>query len=80
MEVDEGSDQKSDIWPHWKAAHARLKNECTEDEKGHSLKRRLSYCRHRSKDDKEDALRVISKSVVHFRTVQVSFKSGTTES
>ena len=37
MEVDEGSDQKSDIWPHWMAAHARLKNELTEDEKYHNL-------------------------------------------
>ena len=33
MEVDEGSDQKSDILPHWMAAHVRLKNEFTEDEK-----------------------------------------------
>ena len=37
MEVDEGSDQKLDIWPHWMAAHARLKNEFTEDEKYHNL-------------------------------------------
>ena len=35
MEVDEGSDQKTDIWPHWMAAHARLMNEFTEDEKCH---------------------------------------------
>ena len=41
MEVDEGSDQKSDIWSHWKAAHARLKNEFTEDEKYHNLMRWL---------------------------------------
>ena len=27
MEVDERSDQKSDNWPHWTAAHARLNNE-----------------------------------------------------
>ena len=33
MEVDEGSDQKSDILPHWMAAHVRLKKEFTEDEK-----------------------------------------------
>ena len=32
-EVDEGSDQKSDILPHQMAAHARLNNEFTEDEK-----------------------------------------------
>ena len=37
MEVDEESDQKSDILPHWMAAHARLKNEFTEDEKCHNL-------------------------------------------
>ena len=32
MEVDEGSDQNSDIQPHWMAAHVRFKNEFTEDE------------------------------------------------
>ena len=32
-EVDEGTVQKSDIDPHWMAAHMRLKNEFTEDEK-----------------------------------------------
>ena len=37
MEVDEGSDQNSDIYSHWTAAHARLKNEFTEDEKCHNL-------------------------------------------
>ena len=37
MEVDEMFDQKSDILPHWMAAHARLKNEFTEDEKCHNL-------------------------------------------
>ena len=36
MEVDEGSDQTSDIQPHWMAAYARLKNEFTEDEKYHN--------------------------------------------
>ena len=30
MEVDKGSDQKSDIYPHWMAGHAHLKNEFTE--------------------------------------------------
>ena len=34
MEVDEGSDQISDTWHHWMAAHAYLKNEFTEDKKG----------------------------------------------
>ena len=29
---------KPDIWTHWMAAHARLKNEFTEDEKCHNLK------------------------------------------
>ena len=43
MEVVEGSDQKSDIWPHWMAAHARLKNEFMEDEKCHNLMRWLNY-------------------------------------
>ena len=33
MEVDDGSNQNSDIQPHWMAAHARLKNEFMEDEK-----------------------------------------------
>ena len=37
MEVDEGSDQNSDIKPHWIAVHMRLKNEFTEDEKYHNL-------------------------------------------
>ena len=37
MEVDEGSDKKSDIYSHWMAAHARLKNEFMEDEKCQNL-------------------------------------------
>ena len=37
MEVDERSNHKSDIQPHWMVAHARLKNEFTEDEKYHNL-------------------------------------------
>ena len=41
MEVDEESDQKSDICPHWMAVHARLKNEFTEDDKCHNLVRWL---------------------------------------
>ena len=41
IEVDEGSDQKSDTSPHWMAAHAHLKNEITEDEKCHNLMRWL---------------------------------------
>ena len=36
MEVDEGSDQNSDIQPHWMAAHVFLKNEFTEYEKYHN--------------------------------------------
>ena len=43
MEVDKGSDQKSDIQPHWMAAHARLKNEFTENEKCHYLMTWLKY-------------------------------------
>ena len=39
MEVDEVSDQKSDIYPHWMAAHARLKKEFTEDKQYHNLMR-----------------------------------------
>ena len=39
MEVDEGSDQKSD----WMAAQARLKNELTEDEMCHNLVSWLKY-------------------------------------
>ena len=41
MEVDEGSDQKSDILPHWMAVHACLKKEITEDKKNHNLMRWL---------------------------------------
>ena len=37
MEVVEGSDQISDVYPHWMAVHALLKNEYTEDEKYHNL-------------------------------------------
>ena len=37
MEVDEESDQKSNFYPHWLAAHAHLKNEFMEDEKYHIL-------------------------------------------
>ena len=37
MGVDEGSDQNSDIYRHWMAAHAHLKNEFMEDEKYHNL-------------------------------------------
>ena len=47
MEVDEGSDQKSDIYPHWMAAHVYLKNELTEDRKCQNLMSSLkafSYC------------------------------------
>ena len=36
MKVNERSDQKSDILPHYMAAHARLKNEFTEDKKYHN--------------------------------------------
>ena len=43
MVVDEGSDQKSDMKPRWMAAHARLKNEFTEDEMYHNLMRWLKY-------------------------------------
>ena len=43
MEVDEGSHQKSDIYPHWMAAHAHLNNKFTEDEKCHNLTRWLIY-------------------------------------
>ena len=43
MEVDEGSDQKLDIYRHWMAAHAHLKNEFTEDEKYHNLMNWLKY-------------------------------------
>ena len=37
MEIEEGSEEKSDIQPHWMAVLARLKNEFTEDEKYHNL-------------------------------------------
>ena len=37
MEVDKGSDQKSDTKPHWMAVHVQLTKEFTEDEKCHNL-------------------------------------------
>ena len=37
MEVNEGSDKKSDIYSYWMAAHVRLKNEFTKEEKYHNL-------------------------------------------
>ena len=37
IEVDEVSDQKLDIQPHWMAAHAHFKNVFTEDEKCQNL-------------------------------------------
>ena len=40
MEVDEGSDQKSDIYRH--CMNVRLKNEFTEDEKCHNFMRWLN--------------------------------------
>ena len=43
MEVDEGSNKKSDICPHWMAAHARLKNEFTEYVKCHNLMSWLKF-------------------------------------
>ena len=43
MAVDEGSDRKSDLKPHWMAAHACLKNEFTEDEKCQNLMRWLIF-------------------------------------
>ena len=41
MEVDEGSDQKVDFQPNWTTAHARLKNEFTEDKRCQNLVSRL---------------------------------------
>ena len=38
---DEGSDQISDIYSHWMVAHVCLKDEFTEDEKYHNLRRWL---------------------------------------
>ena len=43
MEVDEGSDQNSDIYSHWIAAHACLKNEFTEEKKCHNMMSWLKY-------------------------------------
>ena len=37
IEVDKGSDQKSDIEPHRMAAHVHLKNEFMEDGKYHLM-------------------------------------------
>ena len=44
MVIDEGSNQKPDIYPHWMAALACLKKEFTEDEKYHNLMTWLNYC------------------------------------
>ena len=41
MEVDEESNQKSDIYPHLVAVRARLRKEFTKDEKYHNLMRWL---------------------------------------
>ena len=41
MEVDEGSDKNSDVYPHWMAAYACLKIEFTEGDKCHDLTSRL---------------------------------------
>ena len=41
MEIDKGFDLKSEICLHWMAAHVRLKNELTEDDKYHNLMRWL---------------------------------------
>ena len=43
MEVDEGSNENSEILPYWMAANACLKNEFTEDEKYHNLMPWLNY-------------------------------------
>ena len=45
MKEDEGSDETSDIYPHWIAAFSRLKNGFTEDEKYDNLMRWIiSFC------------------------------------
>ena len=44
MEVDKGSDQKSDILPHWMVAHAPSKNKLTEDIKyNHDMAQIILY-------------------------------------
>ena len=43
MEVDEGSNQNSDIDPHSMTAHVCLKNEFKKDEKSHNLMSWLNY-------------------------------------
>ena len=44
MEVDEESDQTSDIYPNWMAAHVCLTNEFMEDETCHNLMSWLNLC------------------------------------
>ena len=44
MEIDKGSNQTSDIQPHWMAEHAHLKNEFMVVKKNQSLMRWLKYC------------------------------------
>ena len=61
MEVDKGSDQKSDIQSLWMGAHTHLKNEFTKDEKCHNLMRWLKQCRPRS----EGAVRLWSLKFCH---------------
>ena len=46
MEADKGFDKKSDIYPHWMAAHVCLKNEFMEDEKYHNVMRWLISASH----------------------------------
>ena len=43
MKVDEGSDQKSDVYSQWIAAHACLKTEFTEGDKCHNPMGWLKY-------------------------------------
>ena len=43
MEVDKGSEEKSDVKRQWMAVHACLKIEFTEGDKCHNLMSRLNY-------------------------------------
>ena len=49
MEIDDGSNQKSDIKPHWMAAHEHLKNAFTEDEKCHNLMSKMTQLKNNAK-------------------------------
>ena len=72
MEVDEGCDQKSDIYRHSMAAHAHLKNEFMEDAKCHNFMRWLKFCFPRSF---EPCHEIMTLFVLHKLILQMRLRS-----